>query len=102
MQLFLGGPAVPEQSDRDKKASWNKRGHAKFRLAYAVVLLRQVDEDFVGDGTEDEETDEGADADPEISQAGCTLGKLVGGLVDGGDCREEEVEIAVDNSSFGQ
>jgi hypothetical protein len=98
VKLFLSGPAVPEKSDRYKKASGDERGHAKFRFAYAVVSFRQVDKDFVGDGAEDEEADEGADADAEVGEAGGALGEVVGALVDGGYGREEEVEIAVDDS----
>jgi hypothetical protein len=37
-----------------------------------------------------------------LGEAGGALGKVVGGLVDGGYGREEEVEIAVDNSWFDQ
>lgn len=98
MEMHLGGPSVPEETDGDKKTSRDERRKSEFRLRLAVVSCDEEALDLIGQGTEASNANEGSDANADEHKSGGALTEMVGGFVYFGDRCKEQVKVAENNS----
>lgn len=98
MDMHLGGPAVPEETDGDQEASRNQRRKSEFWLRLAVVSCDEDVLDLVGKGTEARNANEGSNANTNVNKSGGALTEMVRGFVYFGDGGKEQVEVAEDHS----
>ncbi|KAJ8130217.1 hypothetical protein O1611_g3413 [Lasiodiplodia mahajangana] len=77
MDMHLGGPAVPEETDGDQKASRDERRKSEFRLCLAVISCDEVVLDPVGKGTEASNANEGSNANTDVNKSGGSLTEMV-------------------------
>lgn len=94
MYLRVGGPPVPEQTNRDRKAREDEGRQAGF-WSHGDALGLETFYACIRGQAEDEEAGEGADADADESEADDACAEAVGGLEDLGHGGEEEVLVAV-------
>lgn len=98
MDMHLGGPAIPEETDGDQNASRDERRKSEFRLRLAVISCDEEVLDLVGEGTEARNANEGSNANTDVNKSGGALTEMVGGFVYFGDGGKEQIEVAENHS----
>lgn len=95
MRLSLRRPPIPKQTNRTKQRTEHHNRQPKLRFLHTPILLREIHEYPITCTTDDNNTEDTADAETEESEARGTSREVVDSLEDSGEGCEKEIEESV-------
>lgn len=97
VDLIISRPPIHEQRDRHKKRAWDHSRQSILRLLNPI-LLRKILQQFIRCGAQDRKPNQRTNSNTQVRQSHRALRETVLALEDLADGREEEVEVAVDDT----